>query len=157
MNSLFFRNTSLGRIGIEDNGNAIVRLYLPGSNPDGPPASEKETPLLKEAFRQLQEYIRGERKDFDLPLDPQGTAFLRKVWEELRRIPFGKTASYKNIAERVGSPKAFRAVGQANHRNPIAIFIPCHRVIAADGSLGGYGGGLDMKQRLLELETHYYS
>ena len=153
MNSRFFRNTPLGRIGIEDNGNSIVRLYLPGSHPDGTTAAEKETPLLKEAFQQLQEYIEGERKDFDLPLDPQGTAFLRKVWEELQRIPYGKTASYKEIAERVGKPKACRAVGQANHRNPIAIFIPCHRVIAADGSLGGYGGGLDMKQRLLDLET----
>ncbi len=154
MNSRFFRNTPLGRIGIEDNGNSIVRLYLPGSQPDGTPAAEKETPLLKEAFRQLQEYAGGKRKDFGLPLDPQGTAFLRKVWEELLRIPYGKTASYKEIAERVGSPKAFRAVGQANHRNPIAIFIPCHRVIAADGSLGGYGGGLKMKQRLLDLENH---
>ncbi len=153
MNSRFFRNTSLGRIGIEDNGNSIVRLYLPGSHPDETPAAEKETPLLKEAFRQLQEYADGKRKDFDLPLDPHGTPFMRNVWVELLRIPYGKTASYKEIAERVGKPKACRAVGQANHGNPIAIFIPCHRVIAADGSLGGYGGGLDMKQRLLDLET----
>ncbi len=154
MNHRIFRNTPLGRIGIEENGKAVVRLYLPGSHPDtASPTVETETPLLKEAFRQLQEYADGKRKDFDLPLEPSGTPFLRKVWEELLRIPYGKTASYKEVAERVGSPKAFRAVGQANHRNPIAVFIPCHRVIAADGSLGGYGGGLNMKQRLLELES----
>ncbi len=153
MNHRIFRNTPLGRIGIEENGKAVVRLYLPGSLPDGAPAAETETPLLREAFRQLQEYADGKRRDFDLPLEPSGTPFLEKVWEELLHIPYGKTASYKEIAERVGSPKAFRAVGQANHRNPIAIFIPCHRVIAADGSLGGYGGGLDMKRRLLELES----
>lgn len=153
MNSRLFRNTPLGRIGIEENGNAVVRLWLPGPHPDAAPAVEKETPLLNEAFRQLREYAEGKRKDFDLPLGPQGTAFLRKVWEELRRVPYGKTASYKEIAERIGRPGACRAVGQANHRNPIAIFIPCHRVIAADGTLGGYGGGLDMKRRLLDLEA----
>lgn len=153
MNHRCFKKTGIGRIGIEENGTAVIRLYLPGETPDNARVSEEETPLLREAFRQLQEYCEQKRKDFDLPLAPRGTAFMQRVWAELRRIPYGETVSYKTVAERTGRPKACRAVGQANHRNPIAIFIPCHRVVAADGTLGGYGGGLEMKQRLLELES----
>ena len=153
MNYRSFRKTPLGQIGIEENGTAVVRLYLPGEFRNNPPAIEKETPLLRKAFQQLQEYCESRRKDFDLPLAPQGTPFMRKVWMELRRIPYGETVSYKTIAERIGNPNASRAVGQANHRNPIAIFIPCHRVVNADGSMGGYGGGLEMKHRLLALEN----
>jgi methylated-DNA-[protein]-cysteine S-methyltransferase len=111
-----------------------------------------ETPLLKEAARQLESYFAGELKEFSLPLEPSGTDFMKQVWSALCEIPFGKTATYGEIAERIGRPKAARAVGLANNRNPIPIFIPCHRVIGADGSLTGYAGGLDMKKKLLDLE-----
>lgn len=108
--------------------------------------------LSDNAAKQLREYFEGKRRDFNLPLEPQGTAFQKKVWAALSEIPYGETRSYKDIAERVGSPKGFRAVGGANHNNPISIIIPCHRVIAAGGGLGGYGGGLETKTLLLELE-----
>ncbi|PKM74001.1 MAG: cysteine methyltransferase [Firmicutes bacterium HGW-Firmicutes-16] len=112
----------------------------------------KPSKLSENAAEQLREYFEGKRKVFDLPLDAQGTKFQKKAWAELLEIPYGETRSYKDIAERVGSPKGFRAVGGANHNNPITIIIPCHRVIAADGGLGGYGGGLETKTLLLELE-----
>ena len=102
--------------------------------------------------RQLEEYFAGDRRAFDIELRPEGTAFQRRVWEELTRIPYGATRCYREIAEAIGSPTAFRAVGQANHRNPIPILIPCHRVVGADGSLTGFGGGLPVKRALLELE-----
>jgi len=104
------------------------------------------------ARRQLAEYFEGKRRTFDLPLAPDGTAFQRRVWEELCRIPYGDTISYRELAARIGQPTAMRAVGLANGRNPIAIVVPCHRVIGADGSLTGYGGGLDRKRYLLGLE-----
>lgn len=106
---------------------------------------------------QLQEYFHGERKRFDVPLDigPDKRSFSGQVWNELRKIPYGETCSYKTIAERIGRPKAYRAVGQANHRNPIAIIIPCHRVIGSNGTLTGFGGGLDTKRFLVELEQSH--
>lgn len=110
--------------------------------------------ILQSCVQQLHEYFSGERRDFDLSLDLKGTAFQKQVWEELLRIPFGETASYKQIAERIGNPKATRAVGAANGKNPICIIVPCHRVIAADGSLGGYSGGLPFKRGLLAIEGH---
>jgi methylated-DNA-[protein]-cysteine S-methyltransferase len=111
------------------------------------------SPIAAETARQLAEYFRGERRKFDLPLDAQGTPFQKRVWSALRRIPYGETRSYKDIARAAGSPKGARAVGMANHENPIAIVVPCHRVIAADGSLGGYACGLDLKRKLLDLES----
>src|SRR4030095_12293191 len=102
----------------------------------------------------LKEYFSGVRHDFDLPLDIQGTAFQKRVWEQLRRIPYGKTASYRDIARMIGKKTAYRAVGNANGKNPLCIIVPCHRVIAADGSLGGYSGGLKIKTQLLKLEQH---
>ncbi|NMC26913.1 MAG: methylated-DNA--[protein]-cysteine S-methyltransferase, partial [Syntrophomonadaceae bacterium] len=102
--------------------------------------------------QQLKEYLAGELKAFELPLAPQGTDFMRLVWDQLQKIPYGETRSYRQIAESVGSPRACRAVGQANHRNPIPIFIPCHRVIGSSGKLVGYGGGLPIKKFLLEIE-----
>jgi len=106
----------------------------------------------RDAVRELREYFAGRRREFTLPLDLRGTPFQLRVWKALRRIPYGQTCSYADIARRVGRPRAFRAVGQANHRNPVAIVVPCHRVLASDGTLGGYGGGLHMKRFLLELE-----
>jgi O-6-methylguanine DNA methyltransferase len=111
--------------------------------------SESRTQLVRQ---QLQEYFAGQRRDFDLTLDLRGTSFQRRCWNELLRIPFGETRSYGQIARSVGSPKSFRAVGQANHYNPIAIIVPCHRVLASGCYLGGYGGGLPIKAYLLRLE-----
>jgi len=109
-------------------------------------------PLLNETVAQIEAYFSGRLQNFDLPLAPQGTDFQQRVWQALRQIPFGKTASYQDIARAVGNPKAVRAVGGANHHNPIAIIIPCHRVIGADGKLTGYGGGLWRKEWLLRHE-----
>ena len=106
-----------------------------------------------EAIRQLNEYFAGERQDFDLPLRLDGTEFQLLVLQELRRIPYGETASYRDVAERIGRPKAMRAVGAANGRNPIPIIVPCHRVIGSSGDLTGFGGGLDTKEALLRLES----
>lgn len=115
-------------------------------------AVERETEILTEVRRQLDEYFRGERRSFCLELSPEGTDFQKKVWRALYDIPYGETRSYRDIALAAGSPKAFRAVGQANHVNPIAIIIPCHRVLRSDGGIGGYAGGLDTKRMLLALE-----
>jgi len=112
-----------------------------------------ETPLIKKAAAHIEEYLSGKRKRFSLPLVMHGTEFQRAVWRALQDIPYGETRSYKEIAAAIGRPKAVRAVGMANHRNPISIIIPCHRVIGHDGSLVGYGGGLPLKRRLLELES----
>jgi methylated-DNA-[protein]-cysteine S-methyltransferase len=114
----------------------------------------KEEPF-REAIRQLRAYFAGALKEFDLPLAPQGTRFQRAVWQALRSIPYGATASYGEIARRIGKPKAVRAVGGANGRNPLPIVVPCHRVIGSDGSLTGFGGGLTTKQKLLDLERRY--
>lgn len=108
---------------------------------------------LRFARTQLDEYFAGERQHFDLPLHPLGTPFQLTVWEELRRIPYGQTISYGELARRIGKPKAMRAVGAANGRNPLPIVVPCHRVIGADGSLTGFGGGLFIKRHLLLLEA----
>lgn len=111
--------------------------------------SEERTCHVK---RQLEDYFTGKRRDFDLQLDLRGTEFRKRCWQELLRIPYGETRSYGQIAQAVGSPSGFRAVGQANHYNPIAIIVPCHRVVQSDKSLGGYGGGLNVKALLLKLE-----
>jgi methylated-DNA-[protein]-cysteine S-methyltransferase len=111
-----------------------------------------EHPLIRETQRQLDEYFQRQRKVFDLPLVPQGTDFQRQVWFALATIPYGQTYSYRQIAEQVGRPTATRAVGAANGRNPLPIVLPCHRVIGADGSLTGFGGGLPTKRFLLDLE-----
>jgi methylated-DNA-[protein]-cysteine S-methyltransferase len=109
-------------------------------------------PILKETVRQLREYFAGKRTEFELPLDPAGTAFQKRAWQALRRIPFGETRSYAEQAKRIGNPKACRAVGAANGRNPLSIVVPCHRVIGSDGSLTGFAGGESVKRHLLELE-----
>ncbi|MDE3016483.1 MAG: methylated-DNA--[protein]-cysteine S-methyltransferase [Pseudomonadota bacterium] len=118
------------------------------------PLMEEEIghPILKEAEAQLKEYFAGRRKAFDLPLDPQGSMFQLKAWRELQKIPYGQTISYGEQARRVGDAKKARAVGMANGRNPLAIVVPCHRVIGSTGALTGFGGGLKAKQYLLDLE-----
>jgi O-6-methylguanine DNA methyltransferase len=113
---------------------------------------EESPRLLHRYVPQLEEYLSGKRRTFDLPLDLRGTEFQISCWRALLAIPYGETRSYADIARAVGKPNAFRAVGMANNRNPIAIVVPCHRVIASDGTLCGYGGGLDVKRKLLELE-----
>lgn len=109
------------------------------------------------AYVQLCEYLDGKRADFDFPVDLRGTEFQRRAWCALREIPYGQTRTYKQIADSIGSPKACRAVGAANHANPVWIAVPCHRVVGADGSLTGYAGGLNMKRFLLELEQRHSS
>lgn len=116
--------------------------------------SSEKNDLSDNAIIQINEYLDGKRKDFDLPIMPIGTEFQRMVWKALCDIPYGKTVSYKEIAEKIGRPKSARAVGMANNRNKISIVIPCHRVIGSNGKLVGYGGGLDKKNFLLELERN---
>lgn len=111
-------------------------------------------PILLKTEKQLKEYFAGNRKEFDIPLKLQGTDFQKKVWQELTKIPFGKTISYQKLAEKMGNKNKTRAVGNANGKNPIPIIIPCHRVIEKNGKLGGFGGGLHIKQFLLELENN---
>jgi methylated-DNA-[protein]-cysteine S-methyltransferase len=130
----------------------VVRLGFGPCVPDPGWLADDGDALIREAVRQLEAYFRGELRQFDLPLDLAGTPFQRRVWEALLRIPYGETRSYAGIATEVGTPTGFRAVGGANHANPVAIVVPCHRVINADGGLGGYGGGLGFKRMLLELE-----
>ena len=111
-----------------------------------------DDPYLFGIFNQLKEYFAGTRKEFDVPLDIEGTDFQKRVWNELQKIPYGKTISYKTLSEKLGDVKVIRAVGKANGQNPIAIIIPCHRVIGANGNLIGYAGGLAIKEKLLHLE-----
>lgn len=111
-----------------------------------------DSPLLKKCCEQLDDYFSGKRKTFDVPLDLHGTDFQKCVWRELQKIPFGKTVSYGNIAKKIKNPQAFRAVGNANNKNPIGIIVPCHRVIGANGKLVGYAGGLNKKKWLLKHE-----
>jgi len=118
------------------------------------PEWRPDTTAFVEVVQQLQSYFAGQRKNFDLALILEGTDFQKRVWTALRKIPYGETISYKELAEMIGSPKAVRAVGAANGANPIPIIIPCHRVIGRDGSLTGFGGGLPLKKQLLELESH---
>ena len=118
----------------------------------GAGGAQDASPLLDAAEAQLREYFAGARRTFDLPLAPHGTAFQQRVWAALRAIPYGETRTYGELAAAIGSPNASRAVGMANHRNPIPIIIPCHRVIGENGTLTGYAGGLEVKQKLLALE-----
>lgn len=121
--------------------------------PDGSPGNTvQDSELLERAMRQLNEYAEGKRRNFDLPIRPEGTVFRMKVWKELQRIPYGETISYGELARRVGNPKGCRAVANACGANPMPIIIPCHRVVAAGGGTGGYTGGLDIKLTLLEIE-----
>lgn len=154
MKNIFYYSTSIGKIGITDNGEAITNLYFKG---EIVPQDEyvKETTLIREAAAQFNDYLTGKRKVFKVPLAMEGTPFQQTVWKALIAIPYGETRSYKEIAESINQPKAYRAVGMANNKNPIAVFVPCHRVIGTNGKLVGYAGGLDIKEKLLGLEKQY--
>lgn len=150
-----YMNSPIGDLLLAGDGDALSLVGFPKGkmrhDPD-PDWIYNEKPFAG-ARQQLAEYFAGDRKDFDLPLQLSGTEFQLRVLEELQRIPYGKTCSYGDIAARIGRPKAMRAVGAANGRNPIPIIIPCHRVIGSGGSLTGFGGGLDTKAALLRLEA----
>lgn len=148
---------AIGKLTIMEKNGKIVRIKLNRSPEPAIHAVEKETSLIAEAVSQLSAYFEGRLKTFDLPLDMSGTPFRMKTWEALKTIPYGETRSYGDIARQIGQPKACRAVGMANHNNPVAIVVPCHRVIGSDGSLTGYGGGLPIKRQLLDLEKRYSS
>jgi len=154
MKHISFYQTEIGRIGIEENGTAITNVYF---QDDEIPLDviELETDLLKEAGQQLKSYLSGEISEFTLPLELEGTEFMQLVWRALREIPYGETRCYQEIAETISRPKAVRAVGLANNRNPVPIIIPCHRVIGKNGKLTGYAGGLEVKDFLLSLEKRH--
>lgn len=153
MKYIYYYDTPVGRLGIAENGIGITDIFFARENKNlKDTLEEKETDLIKMAKTQLDEYFAGIRQEFTLPLSLNGTEFQVKDWEALCTIPYGETRSYKDIAIQIGNPKACRAVGMANNRNPILIVVPCHRVIGHNGKLVGYGGGLDVKEILLNLE-----
>lgn len=156
MNSYTYVDSPIGRLLLHSDGVALTGLYM--DVPGHPPrvkehwVEDASAGPLPETVRQLGEYFAGRRRDFDLSLRLDGTEFQRRVWNMLKEIPYGATWSYGELAKRIDKPNASRAVGLANGRNPISILVPCHRVIGADGSLTGYGGGLERKQWLLAHE-----
>lgn len=144
-------DTVLGRLTLCQEGEALTGLYFENVQPPAG-CTEVVTPLLKKAMEELTEYLCGERREFTVPLAPKGSPFMKKAWMELAAIPYGERRSYREQAQRLGSPTLCRAVGLANSRNPIPIFLPCHRLVGTDGSLTGFRGGVVMKQWLLDLE-----
>lgn len=142
-------NTPMGPLVISGNSEGIREVTFQ----EDAPISEKVPSALEAAAQQLTEYFQRKRTQFELPLNPNGTPFQKKVWNQLQQIPFGKTSTYQDMANTLGDPKVIRAAASANGKNPIAIIIPCHRVIGSDGSLTGYAGGLQRKKWLLEHES----
>ena len=155
MRNTIFMDSPIGRLQLAEQDGKLTHLLFTWRNTLedlGLEAEEKETKVLKQAKKELEEYFAGKRKTFDVPLCPEGTEFQKKCWEGLRAIPYGETRTYKDIATFAGNPKAVRAAGGANNRNPISIIVPCHRVVGSTGSLTGFGGGLEAKAYLLNLE-----
>jgi methylated-DNA-[protein]-cysteine S-methyltransferase len=140
-------SSTVGPLTLEGDDRTLTRIGF-----GEPAAPQGDAAAVASAATQLEQYFAGERTDFDVDLELDGTPFERRVWEEVRAIPYGETATYAEIARRVGRPSACRAVGRANGRNPIAVIVPCHRVVGSDGSLTGYAGGIEMKRALLDLE-----
>jgi methylated-DNA-[protein]-cysteine S-methyltransferase len=152
MKQAYFYETQIGRIGIAEENGFVTNVFF-GGTVRPKEFEEHETAGIKRAATQIKEYLQGKRREFDLPVLPEGTEFEKMVWNELLKIPYGETRTYRELAKRIGKPNACRAVGRANGRNPISILIPCHRVIGADGTLTGYAGGLEMKKILLQIEN----
>lgn len=150
MINYYFYETIIGYLTISADEQGITNISFGKKTPVH--AVCQETPVIKQAVNELQEYFEGRRQEFTVPLHLQGTDFQQKVWQVLSTIPYGETWSYKQVATAAGNPKASRAVGMANNRNHIPIIIPCHRVIGANGNLVGYAGGLDIKKKLLAIE-----
>ncbi len=150
-------DSPIGRLRLYGDRRALLAVLFDSDEPPAgvaadDPVEDPHAGALPEAVRQLREYFDGKRCAFDLPLAPHGTPFQQRVWRALARIPYGRTLAYGALARRIGRPGAARAVGMANHHNPLPIIVPCHRVIGADGGLTGYGGGLERKRWLLALE-----
>jgi methylated-DNA-[protein]-cysteine S-methyltransferase len=156
--------TRLGTFHVASHNGAIVQTGLPATDtrrflgelstrlPHVEFREDPHEPVLVQAGEELLEYVEGRRREFDVPVRLEGTAFQKKVWQALAAIPYGETRSYHEVAQAIGRPGASRAVGQANHHNPVAPLIPCHRVVTSSGTLGGYGGGVDLKRAMLEQE-----
>jgi methylated-DNA-[protein]-cysteine S-methyltransferase len=155
MNLYTIIDSPIGELLLVGDGESLSRLHMLGSRKriEINPAWQRDDGAFEDVRAQLREYFAGDRRDFEIKLDMLGNSFELRVWDELLAIPFGETISYGEIAQRIGSPGAARAVGLANGRNPVAVIVPCHRVIGADGSLTGYGGGLERKRLLLDLEA----
>ncbi|WP_458398596.1 methylated-DNA--[protein]-cysteine S-methyltransferase [Anaerotignum sp.] len=151
MEKIFFYKTPVGKLCIGEENSVITRVTWSKIPQE---YILEETELMLQCKKQLEEYFAGKRKTFDLPLAPKGTEFQQKVWKALTEIPYGETRTYGEIAAAIGNPKAARAVGMANNKNPIGIIIPCHRVVGANGKLVGYAGGMEKKEFLLELERN---
>ncbi|MDO5707951.1 MAG: methylated-DNA--[protein]-cysteine S-methyltransferase [Andreesenia angusta] len=151
MKNVFFYDTNIGNIAIADNNSAITNICF-AQEMDASGFRLWETELINKASKEIIEYLSGERKEFDFPILMEGTDFQKSVWEELRRIPYGSTSNYKEIAKKINKPNSFRAVGRAVSMNPLLFIIPCHRVILSDGSIGKYIGGTDIKKELLYME-----
>lgn len=146
-------DTLLGEISIVEGEGAICRIKfgaMPKKN-----VIEQKSELTDQAAAELEEYFKGQRKTFDFPVRAEGTDFQKLIWNELMKIPYGETRTYKDIAIAIGNEKSVRAVGMANHKNPLMVVVPCHRVLGTNGSLTGYAGGLAKKERLLEIEQMY--
>lgn len=151
MERILFIGSPVGFLELHASEQAVTGIRFCGKSPKS--ASDGQTtPLLWEAARELEEYFAGKRHTFGFPIAAKGTPFQQKVWRALQTIPYGETRTYKQIAEQIGHPKAYRAVGMANNRNPLPIVVPCHRVVGSDGKLVGYAGGVDLKTKLLGIE-----
>jgi methylated-DNA-[protein]-cysteine S-methyltransferase len=161
MSAVFYTTleSPVGPLLLAGDADALRLVSFESSKHAAPPQADwkQDNAPFAEVVRQLQAYFRGELREFDVPLALQGTEFQRRVWNALRGIPYGETISYLQLAERIGNPRAVRAVGLANGSNPIPIIVPCHRVIGSDGSLTGFGGGISTKKKLLELESKQLS
>jgi methylated-DNA-[protein]-cysteine S-methyltransferase len=157
MQNIYFYKIEIGKIAMAMEGSFLTNIFYEYrlSALEKDKFIERETEEMANIFAQIQEYLQGKRKNFAVQMLLRGTVFQKKVWEQLAKIPYGKTRSYKEIAQQIGIPKGTRAVGMANHNNPIPLIIPCHRVIGTSGNLVGYAGGLDLKQKLLTLEKKY--
>lgn len=161
MSAVFYTTfvSPVGPLLLAGDADGLRRVSFESSKHAAPPQADwrQDKAPFAEVIRQLQAYFRGELREFDVPLAMEGTEFQLRVWNALRGIPYGETISYLQLAERIGNPKAVRAVGLANGSNPIPIIVPCHRVIGSDGSLTGFGGGISTKKKLLELESRQLS